>query len=83
MTVKWSEITLDGKRLETLIKMCKSQIKHEIKRAKEAKDDVDYVRVWGYLDRLVKLTHEKLIISDRVLGVKEVLRKKENNVIIP
>ncbi len=61
---KWSDLNCDGRRLERIINDM------ETKYLKVS--DVDLKL--AYLDRLLKATHEKALIADRVLGVKKLLK---------
>ena len=61
---KWSDLNRDGRRLEAIIKDMNT------KYWKEPNIDIKF----AYADRLLKATHEKALIADRVLGVKKLLK---------
>ena len=61
---KWSDLNRDGRRLEAIIKDMNT------KYWKEPNIDIKF----AYSDRLLKATHEKALIADRVLGVKKLLK---------
>ena len=63
-TTKWSDLNCDGRRLERII--------HDMETKYLKVSDVDLKL--AYLDRLLKATHEKTLIADRVLGVKKLLK---------
>ncbi len=77
MNKNWSDLNRDGRRLDRLIKICEKNILHEAK--KEIPDDE---RIWGYMDRLDKLTKNKSNVTEIITGVKKIIRKfeKENTV---
>lgn len=67
VTTDWTDLNRDGRRLETLIKMCNSHVHSEL----------DHARKLGYLDRLIKLTHQKKEIVEIIMGLKGMLTKLE------
>ena len=67
VTTDWSDLNRDGRRMETIIKLCFNHMKSE----------EDFDRKMGYLDRAIKATNQKVQIAEIVLGVKEVLRQKK------
>ena len=69
VTTDWSDLNRDGRRLEALIKMCNSHVHSEL----------DHARKLGYLDRLIKLTHQKTEIVEIIMGMKGMLAKLEKH----
>jgi len=67
MPTKWSDLNRDGRRLEGLIKHMNSKFWNE--------KDIEIQ--FSYIDRLIRLTHQKMLIVDRVLGVKKLLQEAE------
>ena len=65
MNTKWSDLNKDGRRLEGLIKHMNTKFWTE--------PDIEIQL--AYLDRLVRLTHQKMLLVDRVLGVKALLQE--------
>jgi hypothetical protein len=63
----WSDLNRDGRRLERIIKHMETKSDNEA--------DID--TYFSYIDRLLKATHEKVLIVDRVLAVKKILREAE------
>ena len=63
-STKWSDLNKDGRRLEGIIKDMNTKYWHE----------ENHDMQMAYLDRLLKATHEKVLIADRVLGVKKLLK---------
>ena len=61
----WSNLNIDGRRLEKIIKICETNIKNT-----NHGDDL----VLAYMDRLIKATNQKSHIADLVLGISH-LRK--------
>ena len=72
MPTDWSDLNRDGRRMETIIRLCFNHMKSEN----------DFDRKMGYLDRVIKATNQKVQIVEIVLGVKEVLRQKKIGQII-
>jgi len=81
----WSDIDKDGKRIETTEKICFSHIlkgwkydekSHEWVRDENIKEHETTVQQ-AYMDRLVKLSAQKLAILDRYLGVKKLLGENQ------
>ena len=68
----WADLNRDGRRLEKIIKICEKNIE-----AENRKTPIDDNRLFGYMDRLSRLTHNKAEIADLVLGVRKMLRKAE------
>ena len=66
MRTKWSDLNRDGRRLEAIIRDMNT--KYWTIQDPELK--------LAYADRLLKATHEKVVISDRVLGVQKLLKGK-------
>ena len=68
VTVAWTDLNVDGRRLENVIKWCYSMIYSE--------QPIPGDRL-GYVDRLVKLTHEKREIIETIMNVRNVVKKLE------
>ena len=67
MNTNWADLNRDGRRLERIIKLMETKMK-----------DNPQLEL-SYIDRLIKLTHEKKEIVDTVMGVKKLVRKLEKN----
>ncbi len=67
MTIAWTDLNVDGRRLENVIKWCYANIYSE----KPLGDRL------GYVDRLIKLTHEKREIIETIMGVRKIVKKLE------
>lgn len=78
MNKNHTDLNRDAKRLDRLIKICEKNIIHESKE-----DEPEDARVWGYMDRLEKLTRTKSNIVEILTGVKKILRKLDKDVLIP
>ena len=65
MNTNWADLNRDGRRLERIIKLMETRMKSEP------------VAELAYLDRLIKLTHEKREVVETVMGVKKLVRKLE------
>ena len=70
----WADLNTDGRRIEKLILICNANIEYEVKKAADNHEPQDDARIWGYMDRIVKLTTNKKEIADMVLGVNKILR---------
>ena len=67
---KWSDLNRDGRRLEGIIKDMNTKYWKE----------TDFTMQMAYLDRILKSTVTKVMIVDRVLGVKEILKDKKSEI---
>jgi len=65
MTNVWHDIYTDGRRLEKIIKFCETMI---------FKKDIDEQLKLSYIDRLIKVTRQKVEIVDKVLGVEFIMK---------
>ena len=63
-TTNWSDLNRDGRRLEAIIK----DMDTKYWKSK------DFEMKFAYVDRMIKATHEKALLVDRVLGVKKLLK---------
>lgn len=70
----WTDLNQDGKRLERLIKMLDTRVNPSRKRKNVPEPLPDEIKL-AYIDRIVKLTHEKKAIVDMVLGVNTLLKE--------
>ena len=68
MTIAWTDLNVDGRRLENVIKWCYAMIYSE--------QAIPGDRL-GYVDRLIKLTHEKREIIETIMGVRKIVKKLE------
>ena len=67
MSVAWTDLNVDGRRLENVIKWCYSHIYSEQPLGDRL----------GYVDRLIRLTHEKREIVETIMGVRKMVKKLE------
>ena len=65
-TTNWSDLNRDGRRLEAIIK----QMNTKYWKLVDTKPELAFT----YFDRILKATHEKVAISNIVLGVKQLLK---------
>jgi hypothetical protein len=70
----WTDLNRDGKRLDKLIKMLETRVNPSRKRKVMPEPLPDEIKL-AYIDRIIKLTHEKRGIVDTVLGVNELLKE--------
>lgn len=61
----WADLNKDGRRLEKIIKQMDTKLN------KTTNTDLQF----GYIDRLIKCTHEKVNIAEIVLNVKATLKE--------
>jgi len=75
----WSDLNRDGRRLERIIKDMHTKMypTEEDKDGNIINIDIPTDLFFSYLDRLLKSTHEKVLIVDRVLAVKKILREAD------
>jgi hypothetical protein len=66
VTLAWSDLNKDGRRLEKIIKYCLTMMEKE----------VVFEMKMAWLDRIIKATNTKVHIAEIVLGIKEILRQK-------
>jgi len=67
---KWSDLNRDGRRLEGIIKDMNTKYWKT----------TDFTMQMAYLDRILKSTVTKIMIVDRVLGVKDILNTKKSEI---
>lgn len=76
--VKWTDLNIDGRRLDTIIKQCytKCQTPRK-KRGAEGlcRPDLPEDIKLAYMDRLIKATLAKHRLIETVLGVKQLLKE--------
>lgn len=65
MKNSWTNLNLDGRRLERIIKLCETKIGNNLNN-----DDL----ALAYIDRLIKASHQKERVADLVMGISH-LRK--------
>jgi len=65
MTNSWDDIYTDGRRLEKIIRFCETMI---------FKKNIDEQLKLSYIDRMIKVTHQKVEIVDKVLGVEFIVK---------
>lgn len=70
MNTKWADLNKDGRRLERIIKQM------------ETKMNMYPNLELAYIDRIVKLTHEKIEVVCIVTGVKKLVKKLEKKVLV-
>jgi len=66
-TTNWSDLNRDGRRMERIIKDMNTKL-WKCQNPELA---------LSYADRLFKATHTKIMIVDRVLGVKKLLKEAD------
>jgi len=67
----WTNLNLDGRRMDRIIKLCETMIRKETDKGD---DKLDNDIILAYIDRLIKSTHQKERLTDLVLGISH-LRK--------
>ena len=71
MEQTWTDLNKDGRRLNRIIRKLESKIKNEITN--------DELKL-AYVDRLIKVTHEKVWVANIVLGVREILKEAKKKI---
>lgn len=66
----WTDLAVDGRRLERVIKLCETEISNHLNSNDPDKHDL----VLAYIDRLIRATNQKEKLADTVLGISH-LRK--------
>jgi len=69
----WTDLNVDGRRCERIIKFCETMYEKESKRDNRESDDL----ILAYIDRLIKATSQKNQLVDMVLGIKQIRRLAE------
>lgn len=68
-STNWADLNRDGRRLEGIIKMLNTKV-HTI--SKNPNGDLNLMV--SLAQTMVKFTHEKVIIAETVLGVKDIIK---------
>jgi len=74
MTNSWSDIFIDGRRLEKTIRFCETMI---------FKQDIDEQLKLSYIDRMIKATRQKVEIVKIELDLEFLLGKGKQRHIYP
>ena len=69
MGENWADLYRDGRRLNRIIRILESKIKQE------KNDEIKL----ACIDRLIKTTHEKVLIVNMVLGVQDILKEAKKH----
>ena len=72
--VRWTDLDVDGRRLERVIKFCET-------RLTQCDKDKNNDLVLAYLDRLIKATATKVQLTDMIMGIKVLRRLAEKEYI--
>ena len=67
MGENWTDLYKDGRRLNRIIRLLESKIKNE------TNDEMTL----AYIDRLIKVTHEKVQLANTVLEVRGILKENK------
>ena len=67
MGENWTDLYKDGRRLNRIIRLLESKIKNE------TNDEM----ALAYIDRLIKVTHEKVQLANTVLEVRGILKENK------
>ena len=63
----WTDLAVDGRRLERVIRLCETEISKNL-------ENQNHDMILAYIDRLIKATAQKEKLADIVLGINH-LRK--------
>jgi len=69
MRMNWAEITIDGRRINRIIRYLETKLK-------KCTDDDKIIR---YANSIAFLTGKKLEIADRVLGIHQILKSGQKD----
>lgn len=65
----WTDLDRQGRGMAAIVEFCKTIIKKEMH-----KDEPDYDKVMGMIDRQIKAGHQQMALTDMVLNVKLLMK---------
>ena len=68
----WTDLDVQGRRMNKTVKLCETMIANLLKE-----EDKDHDLIMAYIDRMVKTSHHQSQLTDMVLGVKLIRRLAE------